>query len=137
MFGLSRWSLLLGFWAVCAVVVASEEIAQLSDALVDIKDAAVAEDIVQTVEEVDETEIVDDGGSGKNSGTHKHSIFKCPPFEIYLSCGPTCQLTCDSVSSSCASGPCAPGCFCKDEKVRSAKGKCIHKNQCRKYRTVQ
>lgn len=134
MLGLSRWSLLLGFCAVCVVLVASEEITQLSDAVVDSKGAAVAEDIVQTVEEVDEAEIVDDGGSGRINGVQKHSIFKCPPFEIYLTCGPTCQLTCDSVSNSCASGPCAPGCFCKDEKVRSAKGKCIHKHQCRKYR---
>lgn len=55
----------------------------------------------------------------------------CPLFEDYLTCGPTCQVTCATLGKACPSGPCQRGCFCETGKVRSTKfGKCISQKFC-------
>lgn len=125
MLGPSWWSVLLGFCAVCTVA-AGAHISGKSDDVDVYKGDAVPKDIVQTLEEVVDL----NDGVLKKSGDKKHSILKCPLFEVYLSCGPTCQLTCDTLGKSCPAGPCVPGCFCKDGKVRSENGKCVHKHHC-------
>lgn len=55
----------------------------------------------------------------------------CPPFEEYLTCGPTCQITCNTIGETCPQGPCQRGCYCQKGKVRSTRtGKCISQKFC-------
>lgn len=55
----------------------------------------------------------------------------CPSSEEYLNCGPTCQITCDTLGLTCPAGPCQRGCYCKLGKVRSVQsGRCISQKFC-------
>lgn len=55
----------------------------------------------------------------------------CALFEDLLSCGPTCQVTCETLGKACPPGPCQRGCFCETGKVRSTKtGRCISQKLC-------
>lgn len=63
-------------------------------------------------------------------GGDKYIEDKCPLFEEYLTCGPTCQITCNTLGTACPAGPCVPGCFCKPGKVRSTHGICISQKIC-------
>lgn len=54
----------------------------------------------------------------------------CSLFETYLTCGPTCHITCDTLGTSCPAGACTSGCFCKGSRVLSSSGLCISQRNC-------
>ena len=80
-------------------------------------------------------EIFDLKSESDNIGVNDNRLWaekhKCPPSEEYLTCGPTCQVSCDTIGVACPPGPCVEGCFCKDGKVRSPRGNCISQRHCK------
>jgi hypothetical protein len=59
----------------------------------------------------------------------------CPDGEIFKSCGPNCEKTCDNMQNAlpqdCLTANCVEGCFCPFGMVRSTfDGKCVKEDSC-------
>lgn len=113
---------LVVFLSAAIVVISSEEIGQE----VDLVQVSEKEEIARDTGEEEEDEEIPEF----TRGSDKFKKTKCPLFEEYMACGPTCQITCNTLGSTCPAGACVPGCFCKAGTVRSTHGTCILQKSC-------
>lgn len=113
----------------CAAVAAGpeEEEATLAEPIICSSTSKLEETELNVIRDLDEDDgLIDE--ELEQDGSNRNSV--CPPFEEYLTCGPTCQITCETLGTACPVGSCQPGCFCKAGRVRSSRGNCISQNKC-------
>lgn len=126
----TRWYLLCLF--VCFIpgnVKSVEYATQLEVSEVHINVVPKSEETEEFILDYEDSELIEKDINDVNSGENRN--LGCPIWEEYLQCGPTCQITCETLGLSCPSGPCQRGCYCKLGKVRSVQtGKCISQKYC-------
>lgn len=83
----------------------------------------VEDEVIRYLDEEDEDD--NDEAPVRDAGRHERI---CPKSEEYSTCG--CQISCDTLGTSCPPTSCSPGCFCKTGKVRSHHGHCISQKHC-------
>lgn len=134
-----RYGLLALLW-LCVSVVATpgEDIATQAESVncVVYKSEIPAEDIVRDLDqefddddEDEDDELLENNIKALDTKTSLSSS-GCSLFETYLTCGPTCHITCDTLGTSCPAGACTSGCFCKGSRVLSSSGLCISQRNC-------
>lgn len=119
-----RWIILGVVLCVAAAASGEEEKATLAEEIIcsSTQSLELEEEIIRDLDEEEEFQEEELDGSNRNS--------VCPPFEEYLTCGPTCQITCDTLGTACPAGSCQPGCFCKAGRVRNSRGNCVSQTKC-------
>ncbi|XP_015127327.1 chymotrypsin-elastase inhibitor ixodidin [Diachasma alloeum] len=50
---------------------------------------------------------------------------RCPPNEVWNSCGTRCPLTCREPGPRPCTRECVPGCFCRHRWLRNHRGICV------------
>lgn len=125
--------LLVAFIVISASEIA-EEVSLNADGIHRVGESVANVDQELPIDKLDDLNEDIDEATGEDGfvvrGSTNNNQRRCPTGEEYLTCGPTCQITCGTLGTSCPTGDCQAGCFCKGSRVRSTSGQCISQRSC-------